>query len=210
MNEAHELSDQRGYLPTELGEDRASTAVKLVAVACALALAATLLFGLMFLRKRQQDRLNSARQAEQAAHAVAPVEAQVFQDEVRLKGADATVSGSVKNVSAAQLEGLSVEIALKRRGSQEIETRTVQVTPNRLQTGEEGQYSLHISPTDWAGAQVVRLRSATRNADIAFKPEIGEKRPLDRSPSGNVIIEPRPHRKGDDFLNTPDTPIRIP
>jgi hypothetical protein len=210
MNEARELSRHRDYLPTELEEGRASTAVKLVAVACALVLAASLLFGLMFLRKRQQDRLNAARQAEQAAHAVAPVEAQVFQDEVRLKGADAIVSGSVRNISGMQLEGLSVEIALKRRGSQESETRTVQVIPNRLQTGEEGQYSLHISPTDWAGAQVVRLRSAMRSADIAFKPEMGEKRPLDKSPSGNVIIEPRQRRKGDDFLNTPDTPIRIP
>jgi hypothetical protein len=105
---------------------------------------------------------------------------------------------------------LSVEISLKRRGSQEIETQTAQVIPGSLQTGEEGHYSLHISPSDWAGAQVVRLRSTTRNADIAFKPELGEKRPLDKSPSGNVIIEPRPRRKGDDFINTPDAPIRIP
>lgn len=210
MSEARESSSGQAYLPTELGVGRASTAIKLVASACALALAATLLFGLMLLRQHQQDRLNASRRAEQAAHVVAPVQAQVFQDEVRLKGADAVVGGTVKNISDSPLQGLTVEIALKRRAAQETETRTLQIVPNNLQQGEEGQYSLQISPTEYAGAQVVRLHSAARNTDIPFKPELGEKRPLEKNPGGKVIVEPRPRRKGDDFLNTPDTPIRIP
>lgn len=209
MNEARELGSQPEYIPTELEEGGASVAVKVVAAVCALALAAALLGGLMFFRKRQQDRLNAARLAEQAAHAVAPVEAQVFQDEVRLKGSNAVVSGTVKNGSDAPLEGLTVEIALKARASQAIARQTVQVSPDTLRPGEEGRYSLEVPSSEWSGAQVVRLHSAARNADIAFKPELGEKRPPER-PSDKVIMEQRPRRKGDEFINTPDTPIRIP
>ena len=209
MNEARELESRPEYVPTELEEGGTSSAVKLIAVVCALALAATLLGGLMLLRKRQQDRLNAARQAELAESAVAPVEAQVFQDEVRLKGTDAVVGGTIRNNSTAPLEGLTVEIALKARASQAIAKQSVQVSPATLQPGEEGRFSLEVPSSQWSGAQVVRLHSAARNADIAFKPELGEKRPLER-PSDKVIIEQRPRRKGDDFINTPDTPIRIP
>lgn len=209
MNQARELGGRPDYLPTELEEGGTSTAVKLIAAACALALAAALLCGLMYFRKRQQDRLTAARQAEQAAHAVAPVEAQVFQDEVRLKGSDAVVSGTVKNNSNSPLEGLTVEIALKARASQTVSTQSVQVNPGDLVPGEEGHYSLQVPSSEWSGAQVVKLHSATRGADIAFKPELGEKRPLER-PADKVVVEPRPRRKGDEFINTPDTPIRIP
>jgi hypothetical protein len=183
---------------------------KLIAVFCASALVVALLSGFLFLRKRQADRLEATRRAEQTAHAVAPVRAQIFQDEVRLKGSEAVVGGTVKNISGAPLEGLSVEIALKGRASQAVETKLVQLNPGSLQPGEEGKYSLQISPTEWAGAQVVHLRSHAEGGDIPFKPEIGLKRPLEKPPAAKVVVEQRPRRKGDDFLNTPDTPIRIP
>ena len=128
---------------------------------------------------------------------------------MRLKGTDAVVGGTIRNNSTAPLEGLTVEIALKARASQAIAKQSVQVSPATLQPGEEGRFSLEVPSSQWSGAQVVRLHSAARHADIAFKPELGEKRPLER-PSDKVIIEQRPRRKGDDFINTPDTPIRIP
>jgi hypothetical protein len=183
---------------------------KLIAVVCASALVVALLGGFLFLRKRQADSFEAVRRAEQTARAVAPIQAQIFQDEVRLRGSEAVVGGTVKNISGAPLEDLSVEIALKGRGSQAVETKLVQLNPGSLQPGAEGKYSLQISPTDWAGAQVVRLRSRAQVADIPFKPEIGLKRPTEKPPAGKVVVEQRPRRKGDDFLNTPDTPIKIP
>ncbi|MDQ3907486.1 MAG: hypothetical protein M3268_03990, partial [Acidobacteriota bacterium] len=69
---------------------------------------------------------------------------------------------------------------------------------------------LQISSNDWAGAQVVRLHSDAHNSDVPFKPEAGQARPPEKPPAPKVIIEQRPRRKGDDFLNTPDAPIRIP
>jgi hypothetical protein len=183
---------------------------KVIAVLCASALAVVLLAGFLFLRKRQSDRFDALRRSEQTAHAVAPVRAQIFQDEVRLKGSEAVVGGTVKNISDAPLDGLSVEIALKGRASRASEVKLVGLNPAILKPGEEGKYSLQISPTEWAGAQVVHLRGEPQGADIPFKPEIGLKRPAEKPPATKVVIEQRPRRKGDDFINTPDTPIRIP
>jgi hypothetical protein len=182
----------------------------LIAVLCASALVVALLFGFLLLRKRQADRLDAVRRSGQTAQASAPVRAQVFQDEVRLKGSEAVVGGTVKNISVAPLEGLSIEIALKGRAAQVSETKLLQLSPGSLRPGEEGKYSLRISATEWAGAQVVHLRSEPQGVDVPFKSEIGLKRPPESPPATKVVVEQRPRRKGDDFLNTPDTPIRIP
>jgi hypothetical protein len=209
MRESQEL-DRYASEPRFQTVREAGGLTKLVAVICASALVIALLCGFLFLRKRQADRLEAARRAEQSQRAVAPVRAQIFQDEVRLKGSEAVVGGTVKNISGAPLEDLSVEIALKGRASQTAATKLVRLSPDSLQPGEEGKYSLQISPTEWAGAQVVHLRSQAQGVDIPFKPELGSKRPLEKPPAGKVVVEQRPRRKGDDFINTPDTPIRIP
>lgn len=215
MNEARvvERDAERTQIVTEVGGG-SGAATKLVAAVCALALAGALLAGFLFLKKRHDDKLAAAQRAEQAARAAkaaAPPQAQVFQDEVRLAGSQALVGGSVKNISDAPLEGLSVEIALKGRSPQRgVEKRVVAVSPGSLGAGEQGRYSLQISPDEWAGAQVVRLHSDARNSDVPFKPEVGQPRPAEKPPASKVIIEQRPRRKGDDFINTPDTPVRIP
>ncbi|MDQ3908139.1 MAG: hypothetical protein M3268_07325 [Acidobacteriota bacterium] len=215
MNEARvvERDAERAPLVTELGGG-SGAATKLIAFVCAVALAGALLAGFLFLKKRHDDKLAAAKRAEQAAKAAkaaVPPRAQVFQDEVRLAGSQALVGGTVKNISDAPLESLSVEIALKGRTPQRgTEKRTVAVNPGNLGPGEQGHYSLQISPDDWAGAQVVRLRSGASDADVPFKPEVGQPRPAERPPASKVVIEQKPRRKGDDFLNTPDTPVRIP
>ena len=209
MSESRE-SDRYGSEPHFETVRGGSGLTKLFAVLCAAALVVALLSGFLYLRKRQADRFEAARRAEQSAHAVAPVRAQVFQDEVRLKGSQAVVGGTVKNISGAPLEGLAVEIALKGRASHAVEMKLVQLNPGSLGPGEEGKYSLQISPAEWAGAQVVHLRSQAQGADIPFKPEIGLRRPTENPPPTKVVVEQRPRRKGDDFLNTPDTPIKIP
>ncbi|MDT7540797.1 MAG: hypothetical protein QOE33_701 [Acidobacteriota bacterium] len=214
------MSDAPGYesrtehtpLVTEIGGG-SGAATKLFAVASAIALAAALFVGFLVLRKKHEDKLAATKRVEQqqAAQSNAPPQAQIFQDEVRLKGSAAFVSGTIKNISDAQLEGLSVEIALKGRAPQQgIEKRSVSISPDTLRPGEEGKYALQISPDAWSGAQVVRLHSNARNADVPFRPEMGERRPAERPPDAKVIIEQRPRRKGDDYINTPDTPIRIP
>jgi hypothetical protein len=210
MSKPRDFDDHEDQLSLAPETGGGITVTKIIAVVSAFALAAALLLGFLFLRKRHEDQLSAAKRAEQAALVSAPPQAQIFQDEVKLKGSEALVGGTVKNISGASLEGLVVEIALKARSTQAFEKRSVALAPGSLNPGEEGKYALRISASEWSGAQVVRLRSETRNTDVPFKPELGEKRPAEKPPAAKVIIEQRPRRKGDDFINTPDAPIKIP
>lgn len=213
MKEVRDFS--RAGAPDEIrlvgGEDeKRSLAVKLGAVAFALLLTATLLGGYFYLRGRNVQTLRAQQQAAEAAREVAPPRAQVFQDEILLRGAKAVAGGSVRNISDAPLEGLSVEIELKARGGDTTEKYSVGVEPATLRPGEEGRFAFQFTPSDWRGTRVARLLSAKGGDEIPFKPELGAKRPPERAPAPKVIVVPRPKQKGDDFLNTPDTPIRIP
>lgn len=197
----------------EGGAETPSKWVKLGAIACALAVAAALLVGYRLMRERQLARVRAAQQTEQASKIVAPPEAQIFEDEARLKGSQAVITGTIRNISDKRLEALSLEMELKRRGnSQAVERRKVQVEPADLAPGEEGRYSLSLVSSEWSGARVLNLNSEGRTEAIAFKSALGARRPPERLPQGSpkIVVVPRPRPKGEEFINTPDNPTRIP
>ncbi|HLL75789.1 MAG TPA: hypothetical protein VK421_11060 [Pyrinomonadaceae bacterium] len=187
-----------------------SLAAKVWPVLLALVLTVGLLGGYFYLRGRNERALASRRAEAEKARAVAPPAAQIFQDEVRLAGGQAIVGGTVRNISGERLEGLSVEIELKSRIGDGREVREVSLEPRDLAQNEEGKYSLQVVPKNWSGVRVARLLSAARGEEIPFKPEMGARRPAEGRPPPKVVVEPRPRQKGDDFINTPDTPVRIP
>jgi hypothetical protein len=187
-----------------------SLAAKVWPALLALVITVGLIGGYFYLRARNERALAAQRAEAEKAKEVAPPVAQVFQDEVRLAGGQAMVGGTVRNVSGEKLEGLSVEIELKSRAGGGTEARQVSVEPRDLQPGEEGKFSLQIVPKSWSGVRVAKLLSAARGGELPFKPELGAKRPAEPRPAPKVVVEPRPRRKGDDYINTPDTPIRIP
>lgn len=187
--------------------------VKVGAIACALAVALALLVGYRYLRARQLERVRAAQQAEQAAKINAPPEAQIFEDEARLRGSDALITGTIRNISDKKLEDLSLEMELKRRSATATERRKIEVDPADLAPGEEGRYSLSLRSAEWSGARVLSLNSAGRNEAIAFKSAVGARRQPERLPQNSpkvVVTPPRPRQKGEEFINTPDTPVRIP
>jgi hypothetical protein len=201
------------HLLLEESESPPSKWVKFGAIACALAVAVALLIGYRYLRARQLERVRAAQQGEQAAKIAAPPEAQIFENEARLKGSDAIISGTIRNISDKKLEDLSLEMELKRRSAAATERRTIEVDPADLEPGAEGRYSLSLRSSEWSGARVSSLISAGRNETIAFKSAVGARRPPERLPQGNqkiVVTPPRPRQKGEEFINTPDTPVRIP
>ena len=189
---------------------RKSLAAKIWPALLALALTIGLLGGYFYLRGRNERTLAARRAEAEKAKAAEPPAAQIFQDEVRLSGGQAVAGGTVRNISAEKLEGLSVEIELKSRAGDGKEVRQVVVEPRDLPPGQEGKYSLQIAPKAWSGVTVTRLMSAARGGEIPFKPELGARRPAEGRPAPKVVVEPRPRQKGDDFINTPDTPVRIP
>lgn len=197
----------------EGGDETPSKWVKLGAIACALAVAVALLVGYRHMRARQLASVRAAQQTEQASKIVAPPEAQIFEDEARLKGSHALITGTIRNISDKRLEALSLEMELKRRGnSQAVERRKVQVEPADLAPGEEGRYTLSLVSSEWSGARVLNLNSEGRTEAIAFKSAVGARRPPERLPQGNpkIVVVPRPRPKGEEFINTPDNPTRIP
>ena len=189
-------------------EEKKSPLLKLGAALCALAVTAALLAGYFVLRHRHQQQALAAQQ--QAEKKSVPVEAQVFENEARLQGGDAVIGGVVRNISNARIDDLSVEIQLIPRTGEELKTQQIKLEPASLKPGEEGRYALTIPSRQWSASRIVRLFSAARNMEVAFKSELGERRPLEQPAGGTkIVVVPAPRHKGDDFLNTPDTPIRI-
>jgi hypothetical protein len=142
-----------------------------------------------------------------------PVEAHVFEDEALLKGSQALIGGTVRNISGKRLENLSVELELRRRDGSGTETRELPVTPQTLEPGAEGRYTLTIPSRDWSSSHLSSLRCGSPPDEVAFKSEVGARRPPERIPEGRekIVIVPRAKpRHGDDYLNTPETadPIR--
>ena len=196
------------------GDDKSSSKwVKLGALACALFVTLALLVGYRFLRARQLSHVRAAQGAQTPAKVVAPPEAQIFEDEARLKGSQALVTGTIRNISDQKLEALSLEMELKRRGNpQAVERRRVSVVPADLAPGEEGRYSLSLASSEWSGARVLNLNGKGRTEAIAFQSAVGARRPPERLPQGSpkIVVAPRPRPQGEEFINTPDNPIRIP
>ena len=139
-------------------------------------------------------------------------EANIYADEALLAKPYAIIGGTVENVCAERLEKLSVEIELRRRADGGVERREVLVEPGDLEPGGQGKFLLKVLSDVWSGSRVVRLRSGARPQEVAFRPLPGAKRPPERIKDNVIIARPTGQKKpsGGDFINTPDTPYRVP
>jgi hypothetical protein len=139
-------------------------------------------------------------------------EANVFVDEAMLARPYAIIGGTVQNVGAERLEKLSVEIELRRREDGSIERREVSVEPGKLEPGEQGRFKLKVLSEEWSGSRVVRLRSGSRTQEVTFKSLPGAKRPPEKIEGRVVNVTPPARKKSDgsEFINTPDTPYKVP
>ncbi|MDQ3803531.1 MAG: hypothetical protein M3416_06835 [Acidobacteriota bacterium] len=132
-----------------------------------------------------------------------------------LRKPHAILGGTVQNVGGGRLENLTVELELRRRGDGGTELRAVPVEPAVLAPGEKGRYSLKVLSGEWSGSRLLRLRSGARAEDVAFKTSPGARRPPERIPDSRTITvtkdsRPRPRSGGEEFINTPDTPVSVP
>jgi hypothetical protein len=194
-------------------EQRRRPIASLVAVA-GLIIAA--LLGLSYFLFFRQTAQNPARQEQQAKETPAAnsTEAQIFEDEPTLKDSQAIVGGTVRNITQEPLNNLSLELELKRRADGSTEVRTVSVKPSTLAPGEEGKYSLALPRQEFSGTQIKHLKSASRSAFIVFKTAPGARRPreLPPEPPTRTVNVPAPKQRstGEEFINTPDAPTRVP
>jgi hypothetical protein len=126
----------------------------------------------------------------------------------------AVIGGMVQNVGSLRLEKLSVDIELRRRDDDSLVKKEVTVEPSDLAPGEKGKFSLRVFSNEWSGSRVLSLRSGSRQEEIAFKSLPGAKRPLEKLPEGKIISVKTPRKRsksdGEEFLNTPDDPVKVP
>jgi hypothetical protein len=186
-------------------------AVKIGAIICSLAVAATLATAYVFLRTHQLEQVRATKKADPSAKALSPPEAQIYEDEARLKGSEAIIAGTIHNISGESLAELTVEMELKRRASEVTERRKIKIEPSVLGPGEVGRYSMPLPSSEWSGARVLSLNSARRNETIAFRTAVGALRPPERlrDVTQKAIAVPRPRPKGEEFINSPDNPTIV-
>lgn len=154
---------------------------------------------------------SAQKTAQTRPEAVPTPEANVFVDEAMLAKPYAIIGGAVENIGAQRLEKLSVEIELRRREDGSVERREVSVQPEDLEPGKQGKFSLKVLSEEWSGSRVLRLRSGSRQQEVAFRPQPGAKRPPERvKPNVVTVKTPQKNSGNSDFINTPDTPYSVP
>ena len=63
---------------------------------------------------------------------------------------------------------------------------------------------------DYISATFFRVTSGDNHADIGFRALPGEARPPLDAPASKSVIVKRPTPRGEEFINTPNTPGRVP
>jgi len=181
-----------------------------VGILCAVLLTASVSGGYLYLRKRHARDTAARALAEAQGKPVVPPKAQIFVDEAMPQGNQILIGGAVQNVSNERLNEVSVAINLRKRKDGGTEIKVVPLDPRDLNPGEQGRYMLLLNPKDYSLANVLGLKSGGLLAEIPFKQLPGAERPPMKTPEGKTIVVGRPRGKGDEFLNTPDNPTRIP
>ena len=190
-------------------EPRSSTSLKLIAALSAVVIGVLVLAGYAYLRRRHAENTASSLAAARPSPEPRPSpKALVVVDEALLKGGTTTIGGTVKNTSSEPLGPLSVEVELKRRRDGGADVKLVALEPQQLDPQQESRYSLQLKAQDYSSARVTALRIGSDTA-VAFTTAQGQKRPLERLESKTVVVG-TPKSKGGEFLNTPDTPARVP
>lgn len=193
-------------------EERASYGRRVaVGVLCAVLVTAAVFGGYLYLRNRHA-RETAARELAEANQLkpVLPPKAHIYVDDAMMKGSQTTIGGTVQNISGEQLSDLSVEINLTKRKDGFTETKVIPLEPHDLAPGEQGRYSFAITAQDYSAARVLGLKSGSLKAQIPFKTLPGAQRPLEKTPEGKTIMVSRPRPRGEEFINTPDHPARVP
>ncbi|MBA3257217.1 MAG: hypothetical protein H0T64_11285 [Pyrinomonadaceae bacterium] len=193
-------------------EEKRSTGRKLVAVVCALTVTAIVFAGYTYLRKRSaQQRLAAiAAQAPPTSDIPkGPAKAHILVDDALLRGGQTIIGGTVRNISAEKLSGLTVALELRRRKDGSLEQTSATVEPHDLEPDQEGRYVLKLPAQQYISVRLVGLKGEADSAQLAYTTASGQKRPPERI-EPKVVTVPRSGSRGGEFLNSPENPARVP
>jgi hypothetical protein len=194
-------------LPLEEEEKRHSRRL-LVGVLCALILTGTVLGGYLYLRKRHERQLAAAA-VELDIKKKAP-KVEVFVDDATVNGKTSVLGGTIHNISGEPLHNLAIQLQLRRRTGGGIETRVVSPETPELAPDGSTRYSLEVPVQDYISVTFLGVVGGDAQAKIPFKAAPGAPRPPMDAPASKTVIVNRPAAKGEEFINTPNNPGRVP
>jgi hypothetical protein len=194
-------------IPIEEEEKRHSRRL-LVGVLCALIFTGTVLGGYLYLRKRHERQLAAAA-AELDIKKKTP-QVEVFVDDATVNGKTSLLGGTIHNISGEPLHNLAIELQLRRRAGGGIETRAVTPETSELAPDGRTRYSLEVPVQDYVSVTFLGVVGGEARAKIPFKALPGAPRPPMDAPASKTIIVNRPVPKGEEFINSPNNPGRVP
>jgi hypothetical protein len=183
---------------------------KLLAGLVAVVITAILLGGYFYLRNRhaRQTAVVAPAQSE-AALPKGPAKVHVMVDDPMLKGSETTIGGTVRNISPQELSHLIVELELRRRKDGNVERKTVSLEPSTLAPSQEGRYSVKLPAQEYGGVRLAGVTEGAAATMLVYTSSQGQRRPLEKTEPKTITVK-RPVPAGEEFINTPDNPGRVP
>ena len=182
----------------------------LLGIVCAVAVTALLVAGYAYVRRYHTQRILAEKTpppVEESGPKGPPL-AHVVVDEPTLQKGFTVIGGAVKNISDRELSDVFVIIEARRRKDGGLEEVALPVTPPVLQPHQEGAYSMKAPAQDFASIRLVGVKTEPQSTLIAYTSSQGKKRPPERFEPKTVVVK-RSGKPGE-FINTPDTPGRVP
>ena len=193
-------------LPIE-EEEKRHTRRLLVGLLCAVLLTAAVLGGYLWLRKRHERQLAASVAVENQRKAP---KIEVLVDDSTVEGKKAFLGGTLHNISNETIRGLAIELQLRRRVGGGTETRIVVPAVSDLAPDARSRYSLEIPSQDYISSTLLRVVAGENRAAVPFKALPGAARPPLETPASKTVTVNRPKPKGDEFINTPSNPGKVP
>lgn len=191
------------------GEPKGSLGAKIVAAICAVVITSLVLAGYGILRRRHLQTTSASASQDLAGQPKGPPKAMILVDDALPQGGKTVIGGTVKNTSAEKLEGLSVELELKRRKDGVGERKLVAVEPAQLDPDQEARYSFQLKSQEYGSVRLVALKAGPNFLPLPYTVAQGQKRAPERLESKTITVEKRSSKPGE-FLNSPDNPARVP
>ena len=206
MQTLNQLLDDNAIPAAE--EEKRHTGRLLVGVLCALVLTASVLGGYLYLRKRHERQVAAATASETAKKAAPKVE--VLVDDAMIEGKTTLLGGTIHNISGEPLRNLAVELLLRKRSGNGMETRYVAPESPDLPPDGTTRYSVKVAVADYSSATFSKVVTGDPHVAIAFKAAPGAARPAMAEPASKTILVSRPAPKGEEFLNSEKNPGKVP
>jgi hypothetical protein len=189
-------------------EEKRRTKRFVVGILCALLLTGMLLGGWLILRKRHERQVAAAAELEVKKNAAKVL---VSVDDPVVDGKTTTLSGTVQNISNEPLTNLAVELQLRRRVGGGVDLRAIVPESPDLAPNAITRYSTQVQTQDYITSTFLRVLGGNDRAAIAAKAQRGAPRPpMDPAPSKTVVVDKPRSNSGDEFINTPNNPGRVP